>query len=132
MKQDKKKLILKMLNAGKSYTDIIATLDVSPSSIAVVKKKEKLKKEIIEKKISDLTPNLFTSGIEKKEQIEYFPAKYLLEKKLTILNDGKSFYVGFNKHSIYEEENIYKIRIKLQKYIIKRLSRREYTLEKTQ
>ncbi|GAI52468.1 unnamed protein product, partial [marine sediment metagenome] len=62
-KMDKKAEILKMLKKGASYTEIMAELDCSPSTISVIKKKNKLPSGIspIKTPIDTTTPATTTT-----------------------------------------------------------------------
>jgi predicted nucleic acid-binding protein len=133
-KVNKDQAILEMLQAGKSYTDIVAALNVSPVRIIVLKKKIALKtaniaelKDKIKAKAQDIQkadPNQSTD----KQEKEYFARKYDLCRRLSALNDGK------NSDSLISDilkNKTKKIRIKLDYYDVERISHREWTLIKT-
>ncbi len=133
-KVNKDQAILKMLEDGKSYTDIMAALNVSPTRIIVLKKRIALKaaniaelKDKIKAKANDIQKADLNQNTDKQEK-EYFASKYGLVIRLNKLNDGK------NSDGLIwrmEEKEKRKIRIKLDYYDVERISYKEWTLIKT-
>lgn len=143
---NKDRLILEMLKDGKSYSDIQAILNVSPSRIIVVKKKNILssadgvllsnptptpeEKEKADRIIKARSQALELLKLEIKEKAkdhqEYFKDRSDLFKRLKELGyTGR--YDGIKISKVTKQQTI---RIQLQEYIIKKVSSSEYVLEK--
>jgi len=132
-KVSKDQAILKMLEDGKSYTDIVAALNVSPTRIIVLKKKIALKEaseaniKVLKDKIKLKTEEIKNTDTEPER--EYFESKFYLSKRLSEIS-GKTWSKMFNQISCKKGQK-QQIRIKLDYYVVERISYREWTLIKT-
>jgi len=121
----KDQAILKMLQEGKSYTDIVAALHVSPTRIIVLKKRIALNGNDDLLKVNEKAD---ISDNTRHQEKEYFASRYDLMIRLKSLSDGK-----FRENSLngIKENKSGEIRIKLDLYLVERISFREWTLLKT-
>lgn len=137
-KVNKDQAILEMLEAGKSYTDIMAELNVSPVRIIVLKKKLALKSDDSTlsgtKNLAELKEKIKIKAkeLEKldKPEKEYFESLWKLNTRIKQLAGGKYGAISFGRYTHQNERNnTREIRIKLERYLIERISRSEYTLK---